>query len=436
MADLIELDLVVRDKGLKASVSTVERLERQIIKAQKAVDQNTISQARYNKILLAAKRDYQALGMSSQKATAQVRAFAAANKQAQVATVAQTGALKSATVATNKLNAAQAQTKNKMNGNNMAIQQLGYQFGDFAVQVQGGTSAFVAFSQQGAQLAGILPMIAGPLGLSMGAAVGLSAALGVLIPVGSAIARMFFEMGGSAENAEDALEDLTSALKDYEDATKMGLLSTKELRDEFGSLAKEMKNLQGFFENVAVSRVMDLLKTDTGLFNKELSEASSRIITLTARAKALEDVEVSDIFTSEQVKSSKEAAEIMIGKIQSLSSELGLLPEQVLLLDKSLNSVLSADGMGEIGKRAVEALKNIEGMGFAAKDVPPEIIKLVNNLKQVAGAAGRATDASSKMGDEIANSMDKAAEASAEVNKETSRLLKLAKLETDVVNNV
>ena len=38
MADLIELDLVVRDKGLKASVSTVERLERQIIKAQKAVD--------------------------------------------------------------------------------------------------------------------------------------------------------------------------------------------------------------------------------------------------------------------------------------------------------------------------------------------------------------------------------------------------------------
>ena len=99
MADLIELDLVVRDKGLKASVSTVERLERQIIKAQKAVDQNTISQARYNKILLAAKRDYQALGMSSQKATSQVRAFAAANKQAQVATVAQTCALNSDTVA-------------------------------------------------------------------------------------------------------------------------------------------------------------------------------------------------------------------------------------------------------------------------------------------------------------------------------------------------
>jgi hypothetical protein len=42
-------------------------------------------------------------------------------------------------------------TRNKMNGANMALQQVGYQFGDFAVQVQGGTSAFVAFSQQGAQ---------------------------------------------------------------------------------------------------------------------------------------------------------------------------------------------------------------------------------------------------------------------------------------------
>ena len=82
MADLIELDLVVRDKGLKASISTVERLERQIIKAAKAVDQNSISQVRYNKILLSTKREYEALGLSSQKSTSTVRAFAAAQRKA------------------------------------------------------------------------------------------------------------------------------------------------------------------------------------------------------------------------------------------------------------------------------------------------------------------------------------------------------------------
>ena len=98
------------------------------------------------------------------------------------------------TASTNRLGGAIGASKNKMNGSNMAIQQMGYQFGDFAVQVQGGTSAFVAFSQQATQLVGILPMVAGSIGLSMGAAVGLSAALGVIIPIGTAIGRMFMEM--------------------------------------------------------------------------------------------------------------------------------------------------------------------------------------------------------------------------------------------------
>jgi len=137
------------------------------------------------------------------------------------------------TAATQRLNVAQmntnkvvGNTRNKMNGSNMAIQQLGYQFGDFAVQVQGGTSAFVAFSQQGSQLAGILPMIAGPLGLSMGAAVGLSAALGILIPIGSAVGRMFFEMRDSAKDAAEKTKDL----KTQTDELIISLREANELR--------------------------------------------------------------------------------------------------------------------------------------------------------------------------------------------------------------
>lgn len=44
---------------------------------------------------------------------------------------------------------------------NATIQNAGYQFGDFFVQVQSGQNALVAFSQQGAQLAGLLPGLAG-----------------------------------------------------------------------------------------------------------------------------------------------------------------------------------------------------------------------------------------------------------------------------------
>ena len=45
----------------------------------------------------------------------------------------------------------------------MYAQQAGYQVGDFAVQLQSGTNAGVAFSQQAAQLAGLIPGLAGAI---------------------------------------------------------------------------------------------------------------------------------------------------------------------------------------------------------------------------------------------------------------------------------
>ena len=140
-------------------------------------------------------------------------------------------------------------TKNRMNGTNMAIQQLGYQFGDFAVQVQGGTSAFVAFSQQGSQLAGILPMIAAPLGISMGLAVGLSSAFGILIPVGSALARTFFDVGKAADKSasdfKSALSEFESVSEDLSEVMKVSLTSPfKEAKGELRSLFEAYKQIK------------------------------------------------------------------------------------------------------------------------------------------------------------------------------------------------
>lgn len=55
------------------------------------------------------------------------------------------------------------------------LQQVGYQVGDFAVQVQSGTNAMVALGQQGSQLLGIL----GPMGAVAGAALAIATAIGM-----------------------------------------------------------------------------------------------------------------------------------------------------------------------------------------------------------------------------------------------------------------
>lgn len=225
MADLIELDVVVRQKGLKESLTTVERLERQLTNAAKAVEQNRISQDRYNKILLSAKRQYEALGVSSQKATASVRKFSDAQRQAAKDITLATVAIKG------NVQAQMAATKGS-NQFGVVTQQAGYQVSDFIVQVQSGTNAFVAFGQQASQLVGVLPLIASPLGLTAGAAVALSAGLGIAIPLVTAIGAAFTR---SAKDAKDAAD----GLKTYEEALDGLAKKADQLRNKRLSLTTE-----------------------------------------------------------------------------------------------------------------------------------------------------------------------------------------------------
>lgn len=66
----------------------------------------------------------------------------------------------------------------RANRTGVLAQQAGYQFGDFAVQVQSGTNVMVAFGQQATQLIGTFSMLA----KSTKAIVAFSA-LGVIVPI-------------------------------------------------------------------------------------------------------------------------------------------------------------------------------------------------------------------------------------------------------------
>ena len=302
MSDLIELDVVVKDKGLKASISTVERLERQIIKATKALDQNSSSQVRFNTILRSTKKEYESLGLSSQEASSLIDSFADAQRRAtdesdkenkvlleqiklykqarseaeqinrikdqsvkqskaEANAVSRNAAelrkLKSGydstyaaqqkrlqlskalrTAISNKTMTVQeaaremrnykaaldqasagvGNTANKMNAGGMAMQQVGYQVGDFLVQAQSGTNLFVAFGQQATQLVGILPMVATQLGITMSAAIAFSASLGILIPLATAIGAAFMMSKSSSDELSESLDELYSKIDSLNDS--------------------------------------------------------------------------------------------------------------------------------------------------------------------------------------------------------------------------
>jgi hypothetical protein len=102
----------------------------------------------------------------------------------------------------------------------VVTQQAGYQVSDFIVQVQSGTNAFVAFGQQASQLVGVLPLVAGKIGLTTGAAIALSSALGIAIPIVTAVGAYLSRTGKDAEETKTAIDSLTQSLEQFEQAQK------------------------------------------------------------------------------------------------------------------------------------------------------------------------------------------------------------------------
>ena len=97
----------------------------------------------------------------------------------------------------------------------MYAQQVGYQVGDFFVQVQSGTSALVAFGQQGTQLAGLLPGVAG-------------AVIGIGLSLGTMLLKTFLDTRDAGKQLEESVKAVEEALSDLSNVSSM-------LRDTLGA---------------------------------------------------------------------------------------------------------------------------------------------------------------------------------------------------------
>lgn len=109
------------------------------------------------------------------------------------------GSLVASANAMNQFGVKSAYAGRNANRFGLYTQQVGYQVGDFFVQVQSGTDALVAFGQQGTQLAGLLPGIAGAI-----LAIGLS--------LGTALLRARMESEGLSFDFQQMKDDLANSV--------------------------------------------------------------------------------------------------------------------------------------------------------------------------------------------------------------------------------
>lgn len=227
--------------------------------------------------------------IARQQQTKQVVDMLRAAVNAQAITVQQAAqALLQYRASLNSLNGGLNQASLGLNRTGVIIQQAGYQFGDFAVQVQSGTNVMVALGQQATQLIGTFAAFATSV-----RSVAILSALGVVVPILTAIGAYMMRTSGSAKTLEQRVNDLTSAGDKLKSTLEIISSDDTDLAAKFGDLtpivrrlteamrelnrASEMKSLvatvEGFRKAVAPSFWAPL--ADTGSWRAAFSGMSA-----------------------------------------------------------------------------------------------------------------------------------------------------------------
>jgi hypothetical protein len=272
MADLIEIPIVVKDKGLKQSITTVSQLEKRIAAAAKAVDAGAMSQDRFNKVLLQAKRDYQGLGLSSQKATYEVRKYAQAQKEAAAAARINQTAMRTLTGSKTRFAAAASSASDATSRVRQSFLNTANSVAILDGPLGGIASRFSAFGvligRTGLLLGGFMVALS-----SLGVAIGVGIRSFIQFEVATAkIGAILRATGKDAEFAGGEIEGMVSRIA----------MSTLESEQAVRSAATQLLT----FRSVGKEVFEDVLKSASDMAAAGFGTVESEAVKL---AKALED---------------------------------------------------------------------------------------------------------------------------------------------------
>lgn len=270
----------------------------------------------------------------------------------------------------------------KLKGFGTGAQQIGYQVQDMIVQIQGGTSAFVAIGQQGSQLAGAF----GPGGAVIGAIIALSAAVG---------GTLVKSLGGAKVSAEE-LQTSTKTLDDVLQKNKDG---TYELSDSFVELANNIDT--------------------ASQAQAKFYEAQSATVTQTEGAKeAITNlVDSLDTWTNGSAIGAQRSLELgqetssLTGYIEDLSSKFGITNEEATTLVPLLAAVqknASPENVKALSDETARLNDKYQGSNGELVKFNGELFKNIGNLQEAAAKS-----------DTLSMSQDKLAKAT---NSTTQRL--------------
>ncbi|MEQ4918962.1 tail protein (tape measure) [Klebsiella quasipneumoniae] len=268
-----------------------------------------------------------------------------------------------------------------------SVQQAGYQIQDFIVQVQGGQSALVAFSQQGSQLAGAF----GPGG----------AIVGALIALGTVVAGTLISSLNGGKSAMDALKDAAERMNDVISISTQGIAA---LSDKYANLARVnataatlLRNQVAIEYNQAISKIPKAIGDAADSFLSFSDKAISAFGGGYASIDGFNDRLKSLNITTDDYKSAMNqaygagqafsATANSIGNtVGAVASRLGISEEAAFGLTKQL-----ADLSDNPSPQALQTLAlRIGDMISSSKNAKPELVELYNKIVDLSTGASQA----------------------------------------------
>lgn len=263
-----------------------------------------------------------------------------ANKQVDRITDSMESGFKKADRSAEKLNTTVTKTAGAVSGGlRSGMQQAGYQIQDFIVQVQGGQSALVAFSQQGSQLAGAF----GPGG----------AVAGALLALGSIL---FGTLSTALSSTKDEMEQLKSAAETLNKVVVINSQGVAALSNDYARLAATNATLAAQLRDNAIQQydiaVRDAGKAITNIIDEQSSwwrSLNGGVANVKAFGGAMSLMEISTSDFNDAIKQATSLGPAFNSSTMTLVNTVAMLSSQFDISD---------DAAFGLGKRLTELAKN------------------------------------------------------------------------------
>lgn len=394
--DLLQINIDVKSNA-KQAYSGLSALEGSIVKSIRAADHLRRNYALLDKAFNSGRISLQQYGegvKQTDKAidslTNSTNTLVAANKNLTANNNTATGSMTKAAIAAQNLAAAQRMSGKSTNQFGMYAQQVGYQVGDFFVQVQSGTNALVAFGQQGTQLAGLLPGI-------YGAILGICLSITTAVLSGSgALDGLTFDFKRFGEDALRFIEPIMPAIRLLGDI--LVWLGGKTV-DAINLMINSFQILIAAFMAVpsSIQAGVDYIE---GQFHRMSLLADEASLRAQASWQSLKDL-ISGTTTMVQIvdiDAEGKVFEDTISAVEDLTWKAGNLSSQAEILGQKLAETggfgkSMADSLAEVEKIDIRNLLDYfgkaesaaESTGAAVKEVEEKVNSLAQSMAQSIG---------------------------------------------------